>query len=354
MIKRIGLSIFSIGFSLSGLSGAARAMSLENSISHLRSDVKSTQNRNAIFGTVINSAHQPVPNLRVELLDDVYSLITTTRTDSTGRFRFDRLSQGAFQVKVITGGTSYVEQMVRVEIFNIRGNAGAGMEQIEITLKTLEESKGSKNKINPGTTFAQNVPDDAKKAYESAVQMLEGDKDTQSGINQLKEAIKLFPDYYLALERLGAEYVRANQFEAAREVLTKAIAVNPNGNLSYYALGVAQFRLKDYKTSIESLRRAVSLAPNSQNAPLTHYYLGLAQIKDGRANDAEASLKKAYELGANRIPPDVHMGLAQIYSNKKQYKEAADELELYLKEAPDARDAESIKNLIKQLRAKAH
>jgi hypothetical protein len=47
------------------------------------------------------------------------------------------------------------------------------------------------------------------------------------------------------------------------------------------------------------------------------------------------------------------MHLAQMYSNDKRYKEAADELELFLKETPNARDAESIKNIIKQLRAKA-
>jgi regulator of sirC expression with transglutaminase-like and TPR domain len=47
------------------------------------------------------------------------------------------------------------------------------------------------------------------------------------------------------------------------------------------------------------------------------------------------------------------MALAQIYSNSNRYKEAADELEVYLKEAPDARDAERIKTLINQLRAKA-
>ena len=53
------------------------------------------------------------------------------------------------------------------------------------------------------------------------------------------------------------------------------------------------------------------------------------------------------------MPADVHMHLAQLHSNNKRYKEAADELEVFLKETPDARDAESIKNIIKQLRAKA-
>lgn len=343
MIKRASFILFS--------SGCIFLASLTTALG--QSTSAQSQSRNAITGTVMTTSHQPVTNLRIELLDDVYSLITTTRTDSTGRFRFNNLSQGAFQVRVITSGTNYVEQMVRVEIFNIRGNAGVGSEQLDIMLKTREETKGGKTPINPGTTFAQNVPDDARKAYEAAVQKLDGDRDQQAGMTQLQEAIKLFPEYYLALERLGAEYVKLNQFAQAREVLTKAIAVNPKGNLSLYALGVAQYRLKDYKSSIDSLRSAATLAPTSQNAPFVHYYLGMALIKIGKPDEAETSLKKAYELGGNRINPDVHMALAQIYSNNKRYKEAADQLELYLKEAPDAGNAESLRNLIKQLRAKA-
>jgi regulator of sirC expression with transglutaminase-like and TPR domain len=68
--------------------------------------------------------------------------------------------------------------------------------------------------------------------------------------------------------------------------------------------------------------------------------------------EAEEPFKRAYQLGGKRIP-DVHMFLAQIYSNSKRYKEAADELELFLNEAPDARDSQNIRALIAQLRAKA-
>jgi tetratricopeptide (TPR) repeat protein len=310
------------------------------------------QNRNAINGMITDSAHQPVQNIRIELLDDVNRMLTSTRTDSTGRFRFGGLSQGAFLIRVITSGTNYIEYVQRIEIFNVRG-FGAHLEQVQIVLRTREETKNNNAPVNPGVTFAQSVPDEARKAYEKGAQLLDGDHNSEEGMERLKEAIKLFPDYYLALERLGAEYVRRNQFEPARETLTRAISINPRGVLSHFALGVAQYRTKQYPASIEALQRSISLAPNSPNAPQAYFYLGMAQMRDGKNTEAETSLKKAYELGGKQTSPDVHMALAQIYSNTKRYKEAADELEVFLKEAPDARDAENIRKLIKQLRDKA-
>lgn len=310
------------------------------------------QNRNIINGMVFDTGHNPVQNIRVELLDDVNMLLTSTRTDGTGRFRFTGLSQGAFLIKVITGGTKFVEQITRVELYTLRPNS-THQEQVEITLKTIEEAKGNRIPINPGVTFAQNVPENARKAYEKAVELLTGDKDIPNGIDGLLEAIKLYPDYYLALERLGAEYVRFNQLEPARLILNRAIVINPKGALSHFALGVANFKLKLFKESSESLQRCVTLAPGSQNTPIAYYYLGMAQLKDKKPDEAVVSIKKAYQLGEKQIPSDGHMALAQIYSDGKHYKEAADELELYLKSTPDAPNAANIRTLIAQLRAKA-
>jgi tetratricopeptide (TPR) repeat protein len=222
---------------------------------------------------------------------------------------------------------------------------------IEIVMRTRADG-GTREAPNTGTTFVQEVPERAKKAYERGVSLLDA-KDSDGGIAALVEAIEIFPDYYLALERIGAEFVQRKDFDRASIALTRAISINPSGHLSLYALGVTQYNQKKYSDAAEQLRRSYLLAPGSTNAPFVQFYLGLSLIKLDRPADAEAQLRRAYELGGKRIPPDVHLHLAQIYSDSKRYREAADELELFLKEAPTARDAESIRNVIKQLRAKA-
>ena len=310
------------------------------------------QNRNAINGLITDTSNRPLNRIRVELLDDVEMAITQTYTDTTGHYSFKGLSTGTFIVKAHTDGI-HLEQSVRVSLFAVRAGGGAHYEQLDIVLKTRNEAKGNSIPPNSDPAFAQEAPENARKAYEKAVKQLENDKQAAQGIDSLKEAVNLFPTYFLALERLGVEYVKLQQFEPAHETLTKAIEVNPSGASCRYALGVSQFYLQKLPEAIESLRRALQLAPDSPNAALAHFYLGLAYLNSGKAGDAEPHLKKAYQLGGNSIPPDVHMRLAKYYSDNKRYKEAADELELFLKLASDARDAEKIKALIKQLRTKA-
>jgi tetratricopeptide (TPR) repeat protein len=81
-------------------------------------------------------------------------------------------------------------------------------------------------------------------------------------------------------------------------------------------------------------------------------WLGKAFLQIGRLDQAEQSLKKANELFQGKSA-EVHWQLARIYNEQKRYREAADELELFLKYQPDSRDAEKIKQVIKRLRQKS-
>lgn len=309
------------------------------------------QSGNSIGGLVLDTSRHPLPDLYVELLDGVEMSINRTRTDSTGRYQFSGLSSGTFFIRVQTFGTTLVSQTVRVEIINVSVAAGRGRyhEDVSFTLKTVDEEKTRGVSKRPSTVFSQEVPDPARKHYDEAIQDLDEGKGVDKGIAGLKQALEIFPTFYLALERLGAEYVKLTQYDQARGVLLKAIEVNPQGQMSFHCLGVAQYNLKRVDESVGSLKRAVSLAPTSINS---HFWLGIVLFKSGKMKEAEEPFKRAYQLGGKRIP-DVHMFLAQIYSNSKRYKEAADELELFLNEAPDAKDSQNIKALIAQLRAKA-
>jgi tetratricopeptide (TPR) repeat protein len=316
--------------------------------------VNALAQRNAITGTVTNTLRQPVPDLWMELLNDVDSVLKRTRTDSTGRYSFQGLSFGTFQIRTVTAGTQYRSQTARIELIpaTMRGT-GSHNEQLDFILKPENDVGRAATTAGSRTAFVQEVPESARKTYERAVEILDTDKNTDEGIKKLNEALQLFPSYYLALERLGLEHVKQGKYDAAREFLNKALEINNAGASCYYAMGVVHYQSKQWPEAAESLRRALVLAPDSPNAAFEHYYLGLALLKLGKGGEAESHLKRSYEMGGNNIPSDVHMHLAQYYSNNKQYKEAADELELFLKKTPDARDAENIRNIIRKLREKA-
>ncbi len=299
-------------------------------------------NSNSISGHVSNDQRAPLANLRVELLNEVDSVIQTIKTDGSGLFVFRKLSDGTFQVRVQTSGTNYVSQTKRVDLARPHG-FGAVFEELDFIL-AIRGNAGSI--VKPGVVFVQEVPEPARKQYQKATELLEKTNRRQEAFAALKSAIDIFPQYFDALETLGTEQVKDREYEPAIPVLTKALQINSRAYASSFALGVAQYNLKQFQPAIESLRRAVLLNEKSINANL---WLGIALRQTSRLDEAEAYLKRADALAESKLP-DAHWQLALLFNQLKRFKEAADELEIFLKLQPDARDAELIKKLIQRLR----
>ena len=312
-----------------------------------------SQGRNSISGVVFGESRTPVSDTYVELLDELGSTITQTRTNGSGRYAFYGLSSGRFKIRVFPVGTDYIEQIQEVIVSPVSAVPGAGgdNQQVDFYLRLRDANRGPFSV--PGAIFAQEVPDAAKKFYERGISELR-QKNEKDGFEDLKKALDVFPNYFLALDRLGTEYasrgqMNPNYFEAARILLTKALEVNPRSFSSMFGLGFTQYHEGMIKEAVDNLERATTVYNDSPNAYL---WLGIAQKRVGKLVQAEASLKRANELTKGK-EADVHWQLAALYGDEKRYAEAATELELFLKNKPDARDAEKIKQLIAQLKQKA-
>jgi tetratricopeptide (TPR) repeat protein len=158
----------------------------------------------------------------------------------------------------------------------------------------------------------------------------------------------------MALDRLGAEYAMRGiknraYLQAGFALLTRAVEINPRGFSSVFGLGWTQYQLGLNTEAIETLTRATTLYGKAADAFL---WLGKALNRASTLTQAEAAFKRANELTKGKSS-EVHWQLAELYSAQKRYKEAADELELFLKTAPKGEDTEKIKAVIKQLREKA-
>lgn len=94
------------------------------------------------------------------------------------------------------------------------------------------------------------------------------------------------------------------------------------------------------------MRRAITLNQRSGNANL---WLGMLLRQTDKLDEAETYLKQADQLAASKSS-EAHWQLALLFNQLKRYKEAADELELFLKIQPDAKDIELIKKLIQRFR----
>lgn len=301
------------------------------------SNVFVPQQVNSISGHISDDRRTPIPDLHVELLNDVDSVIQRAKTDSSGLFVFQRLSAGTFQVRVQTFGSSYIGQTKRVQLERTRA-----FEQVDFVLVKQTASTTA----TAGAVFVQEVPEQARKEYERGAALLQKPEQRKEGLETLKKAIELFPVYFTALELLGTEYVKQQEYEPAIPVLTRAIEVNRRAYQSLNALSVAQYNLKQLPQAIESMRRAITLNQSSVNANL---WLGMLLRQTGKLDEAETYLKQADRLAASKSP-DAHWQLALLFNQLKRYKEAADQLELFLKIQPESKDTELIKKLIQRFR----
>jgi tetratricopeptide (TPR) repeat protein len=309
----------------------------------------SAQSRNSITGFVFNETRQPVADIYVELLDDLYVTISRTKTSGSGLYSFRNLTDGRYVVKVLPYGKDYEEESRSISLVSVSALPGSGgiSEQIDFYLKTKRITNEGPLAA-PGVIFAQEIPNNAKKLYEDGIEDL-GNKKENEGFDKLKQALEIFPDYYLALDRLGREYVVRGYYQASFVLFTKAIEVNPRSYSSTFGLGLSLYRLQEVDRAIKTLQRATEIDNKQVNGFL---WLGISYLHQKDYSQAETALNKANKL-SNGESPDVHWQLARLYKDQNRFNESADSLELYLKHNSETGDTEKIKATIKTLRQKA-
>jgi len=298
---------------------------------------------NRIEGIVWDPYHRPVADVYVELENENYSTISKVRTDSTGRFSFIGVPGGHYNIKVLTTGTNYLEYTEGIDLVNVvRG--GSDSVYLDVYLKI------DKRKLNSGlngiteVVFVQAVPEEARKLYKKGVKDI---NDGEKGFDEIKEALKVFPEYYDALNTLGCEYVARKAYQKSLEYLIRSIDVNQRSFSSFYALAYACYQLNHRPEGLEAARAATIIQPNSVNAELLY---GTLLRLDGRYEESEKALLEARKLSKDRSVPEIHWQLALLYNRLGRNKEAADELEVYLKLEPDAANKQEIQDLIAKLR----
>lgn len=320
-----------------------------SSILLLSFGIGKAQSNNTISGSVFNAERQPVADIYVELMNEVNSVIARKKTTSGGRYTFSGVSAGTFTIRVLTFGTDLEEQSTDVNIgtSGIAGRAPSENIYQDFHLRRRRNAGGSPG--TTGTVFAQEVPDESKNLYTKAINSFAENKATE-GIQFLEQALKVFPQYFSALEKLGQEYGAQENWASSYDSFKKAVTVNDRSFISWYGLSIASAKLQKADEALEAAQKTVSINSNVFEAQLL---LGLAQRRSQKFEDAEKSLTEADKLAKGKSA-DVHWNLALLYAhNLKKYGEAANRLELYLKVNPDDPQKDTVKKLIKQFRDKA-
>lgn len=309
--------------------------------------VQSVFAANSITGTVYDFQNNSLTDVDIELSNELGAFLGHKRTDSAGRFAFTNLSDGRFTIRAMPFRYDYEEQIREVELHSPSIAVGGGSTFEEIEFK-LSPRKGGLAYSEAKVVFVQEIPVAAKKSFEKGISAISKNRKDE-GIIALKDAIQIFPTYFLALQNIGKLYFSKGDYAEAAKYLIRAVDINEKSPRTFYLLGYSLHLLNYRKAAIVALKQAVLLSPSSTEV-LTA--LGTVERLDGSFTEAETHLKQAKKL-AKYPNPEVYWQLAKLYGeNLKKYDAALKELESLLKTKPTPEEEQRIKAIIKNIKAK--
>lgn len=272
-------------------------------------------------------------------------------SDGNGSFKFTGLVPGSYVV-VVDGGDEYESAREPVNIESEGVSSRTGMTAPLVPRRyTVQISLQPKqiNSAKPGVVNAAlaNVPEAARDLYQKALEDSQAD-DTKKAIDDLRAAVSVYPEFPLALNELGVQYLKLGQADRAAEFLGKAVKLAPQDFLPRLNLGIALLNQRRYADAEEALRASINL---NNSAPTAHMYLGIVLAIQRKLEEGEKELKIAIASRSVEVAL-AHRYLAGIFLERHEYALAAGELETYLKLIPKAADADLLRQKIRELRSK--
>jgi Flp pilus assembly protein TadD len=259
-----------------------------------------------------------------------------TSTDDKGNFVFRGVPKGDYVV--------IIDKEPEFEPFSqsVSVSAFSGDSYLSVRLRLKGAAKSEPGVLN--AEFA-NVPPNAVATYNKALQSAQAG-DHKAAVEQLHQAISEYPNFMLAYNELGVQYTKLNDLNKADEALRTALKLSPDGATPLLNHGIVLALMGKFDLAVNDLER--SLKEKDQSAQ-GHLYLGQALANLGRFGDAEQHLARAVALGGDEMK-DAHRFLGIIYLQRGERERAVTELETYLKLAPQAKDADHLREIIRDLR----
>jgi tetratricopeptide (TPR) repeat protein len=311
------------------------------------------QGANILQGRVITpSGTQPTNPVRVKLTFNGRA-IHETFTDLSGRFSFPGLSRGNYQLTAEGDGINFQTTSVYAEV-SAWGAAPQSFTQ-DIQLRPIPRKPAQQAGVI--NAFTQDVPSAAKEALAVGLKLAEEGK-TEAAVENMRKAIKIFPDYFEAHLQLGNVFLKAEQFQGAIAELDLARQINPNDERAYQSFGLLLMKQRNFPVAVPIFAEAARLNPeNPTNAvmratALIHQAASSTEDRNYLLRRAEIAITEASNLSQNKLKPD-NMTMALFYELKGEPDRAASELETYLKKTPQLKNSEPLQNEIKRLREKA-
>jgi tetratricopeptide (TPR) repeat protein len=282
--------------------------------------------------------------------------VDQTVSNNEGDFNFQGLTDTSYTV--IVSSPDYNLASESVEFVGSTSSERPGETR---TVEIVLMAKGGVRPPRAGLTFLQNVPKMARDAFESGIKLAR-ENHIPEAVLAYESALKTFPDYFDAHFVLANELAKQGKFPDAIKHLDEARRVNPKDDRVYDLFARVMMQQGKYAVAARIYAEAARL-----NSAEPQYLLAEGTALVEQAASIDAAQSKAAEderlfafteaervlgeaLRLNKKLAEVHLQLARLYEKKGDRPRAADELEQYLRSAPNVKNAEAIRQAIKTLR----
>ena len=262
----------------------------------------------------------PARNILVQLEKFGGGLIDQKATDSSGKFRFSGLSEGAYVLSVNAPGFVAPGQQVTVNRFY---RSAFVIIQLE-----PERSAAARRPDAAGRVVDARVPVEAQREVERAQTALR-EKSRDKAIVHLEKAVQIYPTYYEAQWLLGTIYMDERQWDKAESALRRTLEINPKSPAVLVSLGEVHRRQKRYAEAEQAVQESLRLDDQSWRG---HFTLGRIYWETGNIPKAGHHTGRTLQLKPDYA--EAHLLAGNIFMRVNMPENALVEYEEYLRLAP--------------------
>jgi tetratricopeptide (TPR) repeat protein len=232
----------------------------------------------------------------------------------------------------------------------------SGMEVGDIVVHRATKVKGMTLSAAP-----YKAPNDARRAYEKG---LEAERKSRlaEARQYFEKAVEIYPKFANAWFHLGAVLQNLAQKESAHAAYTHATTVDSKFLPPYLSLASMAYEAGDWTQVLKLTNHVLDLDPfkytnvtgyimdlDSQDYAEAYFYNSFANYKLNKIEEAEKSGLKAERLDLRPRYPQLHLLLAKIFAQKKNYAGAIVETKLYLELAPHSKGEDQVREWLAKL-----
>ncbi len=256
-----------------------------------------------------------------------------------GGFKFDQLSAGSYTLSVAVTGLGESRRTVVVG-----PGVADGRGRVRVTVRAddfnRDVSVGHKVPMRLLT-----LPKAAREQFSKALKCLEK-RDSACAEERMLAAVAAAPQYAEAWNSLGTFAYHRQEYFLAAERFRKSLEADPQLYAPLVNLGGVLLNLGEYDDAWKFNVNAVLREPEDA---LANAQLGMTYLAQNRLDLAEKYLKEARRLDpAHFSHPQLQ--LAEVHYRRKNWVQAAGEMEEFLRYHPDTPGAPRIRAEIERLR----